>query len=102
MRRLRSRRDSGGVNSYKVARWNYLRLLEKQEIFWRQRAKQFWLRDGDNNTRFFHKFSSRRKEHNRVKRLMNDAGEWHDTESSIQNTIITYFENIFASTGMQE
>ncbi|WOG99649.1 hypothetical protein DCAR_0519003 [Daucus carota subsp. sativus] len=39
MQRLKSRRDTSGVRMYNEARWNYLRLLEKQEVFWRQRAK---------------------------------------------------------------
>lgn len=102
MQRLKSRRDTCGVRMYNEARWNYLRLLEKQEIFWRQRANQFWLKDGDKNTRFFHKVATVRKDHNRIKRLKNDAGEWQDTDESIQNTIIKYFENIFTSTNVDE
>lgn len=53
MQRMRSRRDVHGVHLYNEARWNYLKLLEKQEVFWSQRAKQYWLKHGDNNTRFF-------------------------------------------------
>lgn len=41
MRRLKSRTDGAGVRQYGEVRWLYLRLLEKKEIFWRQRAKQF-------------------------------------------------------------
>ena len=102
MQRLRSRRDSVGVHRYGEARWNFLKLLEKQEVFWRQRAKQYWLRDGDNNTRFFHKFASIRREHNKIKRLKNEVGEWQDTEDKIQDTIISYFETMFTATTTEE
>lgn len=43
-----------------------------------------------------------RKEHNRIKRIKNDAGEWQDTDESIQDTIIKYFENIFTVTTVNE
>ncbi|KAL8115005.1 hypothetical protein AgCh_021723 [Apium graveolens] len=95
MQRLKSRRDRGGVSLYNEARWNYLRLLEKQEVFWSQRAKQYWLRNGDNNTRFFHKFATTRQKHNRIQRIKDANGDWQDTEEGIQNTITRYFENIF-------
>ncbi|KAL8119749.1 hypothetical protein AgCh_017015 [Apium graveolens] len=102
MRRLRSRRDAVGIRQYGEARWQYLRLLEKKEIFWRQRAKQFWLRDGDKNTRFFHKYASVRKEHNKIKRLKDENGEWRDKEEEIQGLITEYFQNIFRTSGSEE
>ena len=52
MHRYRSRRDMFGIQKYDTARWQFMKLLEKQEIFWRQGAKQFWLRDEEKNTRF--------------------------------------------------
>lgn len=75
MRRLRARRDGAGIRQYGEARWHYMRLLVKKEIFWHQRAKQFWLRDGDKNTRFFHKHASARNEHNKIKKLKDESGE---------------------------
>lgn len=41
MRKLRSRRDAYGVRKYNEARGEFLKLLERQEVYWKQRAKQF-------------------------------------------------------------
>lgn len=76
MQMYRVRRDTNGVKLYDEAKWNYLKLLERKEIFWRQRAKQFWLRGGDENTKFFHKFASSRKAHNKITKLKDENGEW--------------------------
>lgn len=99
MQQYRSRRDSFGIQKYNTVRWQYMKLLEKQEIFWRQRAKQYWLHDGEKNTRFFHKFASTKKEHNKLTKLKNANGVWKETDDEIQEIIIDYFNNMFCSTG---
>lgn len=35
MQCYRARRDNVGIQKYDTARWHYMKLLEKQEIFWR-------------------------------------------------------------------
>lgn len=95
MRKFRSRRDSKGVLQYNRVRWEYLCLLEKQEIYWKQRAKQFWLREGDKNTRFFHKYASVRKENNSIKKIKDVHGEWQESDAAIQGVITDYFSELF-------
>lgn len=41
LKRMRSRRDEMGVREYNETREAYLKLLERHEIYWGQRAKQF-------------------------------------------------------------
>nr|GMD45596.1 uncharacterized protein LOC109160848 [Ipomoea batatas] len=47
-------------------------LLHQHEIFWSQRAKQFWLAKGDLNTQYFHNYASKRHKKNRISKLKNN------------------------------
>ncbi|KAF5475672.1 hypothetical protein F2P56_007452 [Juglans regia] len=48
--------------------------LEEDNLRWKQRAKQKWLREGDRNTRFFHQSASFRRRNNNIKKLVNEEG----------------------------
>lgn len=39
--KYRSRHDRMGVQKYREVREEFLKLLEKQEVYWKQREKQF-------------------------------------------------------------
>lgn len=47
-----------------------------EDIFWRQRSKVFWARDGDRNTAYFHSAATARKTNNRIDGLFNSNGVW--------------------------
>lgn len=96
-RKFKSKRDVQGIHSYNVAREDYLELLEKQELYWKQWAKQFWLREGDQNTEFFHKYTSTRRKHNYLDRIKGEDGEWRDTNEGIQEVVEKYFKTLFQS-----
>lgn len=71
LRKLRGRRDVTGVQAYNKVTWEYLNLLEKKEVYWKQRVKIFWLQNGDQNTKFFHRFASAQKRNNDFHRIKN-------------------------------
>ncbi|KAG6687673.1 hypothetical protein I3842_11G085000, partial [Carya illinoinensis] len=48
------------------------KLLEDEELKWRQRAKQRWLQEGDRNTKYFHQCASHRKLINTIKSVANE------------------------------
>lgn len=102
MQKFRARRDRHGAQKYDEARGRYLKLLEQQEVYWKQRAKQFWLREGDQNTKFFHKYATGRKHKNQLLKLQDSNGEWHENKEGIRNIIVEYFSDLFKSSGVSE
>lgn len=88
LRKLRLHHDAYGVRQYNKEWDKYLRLLEKREIFWSQRAKQFWLKHGDQNSKIFHNFASGRKKHNQVKGLRDNDREWKEDAKDIQDIVV--------------
>ncbi|KAG2663966.1 hypothetical protein I3760_16G057200 [Carya illinoinensis] len=75
--------------------------LNRDEIMWRQRAKALWLREGDQNSKFFHSKASHRKRKNFIDKLQNDAREWKVGEERDQ-LIVEYFRNIFSASSQRE
>lgn len=73
-------------------------LLEKQKIFWKQTAKQFWLRERDKNSHFFHKFAST----NSTNRIKEDNRKWRESVVEVQGVITNYFSQLFLTGGVDE
>lgn len=66
LNRLRSKRDTRLVNTFKEVRAQLFKILDHKESYWKQRAKQFWLREGDCNNKYFHVAASTRKRRNLI------------------------------------
>ncbi|XP_041003991.1 uncharacterized protein LOC121249346 [Juglans microcarpa x Juglans regia] len=71
--------------------------LEEEDLKWRQRAKQRWLKDGDRNTKYFHKCASQRKQMNRIKHIKNGNGIVTFNKDEIARTFQEYYQSLFSS-----
>ncbi len=51
------------------------KILKDREETWRLRSRAIWLMEGDENTKFFHKFANGRKAINTIWQLTNEPGD---------------------------
>ncbi|WZZ26944.1 hypothetical protein YC2023_010345 [Brassica napus] len=69
----------------------------EEEIFWRQRSREEWLREGDRNTTYFHNVVKGKKIRNKIMMLKDIFGNEHFTEGSKGNIAVEYFRDLFTS-----
>ncbi|CAH9083997.1 unnamed protein product [Cuscuta epithymum] len=94
---LRLKSDVWSTLEFNKVKAEYINLLEKENQFWRQRAKEFWYRGGDLNTRFFHNVVKSRRRRNRVEGFKLDGGRWERDREELGRMVEDYFINIFTS-----
>lgn len=78
-------------------KWKLCAAYRDEEIYWRQKSRMLWLREGDRNTRYFHAKTKQRRARNRITRLRNSMNEWAETEDEIEQVATTYFQQLFTS-----
>lgn len=88
--------DELSIHRYFEEKKNLDDLLVHEEEYWWQRAKTFWLEEGDTNSRFFHATASIRKKRSHLSYLRTYAGEIMDTNHGMSMVVKEYFSNVFA------
>ena len=66
-------------------------------MYWKQRAKDFWLKEGDSNTHYFHSHASSKQKHNQIRKLNYADGNEVSDKEGLSNLAKTYFEGLFAT-----
>lgn len=66
-------------------------------MYWKQRGKSHWLREGDRNTSFFHSKASARRKMNWIHGLVDKQGTWQENKIIIQKIAVDHFCEMFTS-----
>lgn len=95
LRSFRGFRDARSREKFLEAKNRLFELMNQRELFWKQRAKEFWLKHGDQNTKFFHRKVTIQQQKNQINKLRD--GEWHGWESGLGDLISGCFSDLFKS-----
>ena len=76
-------------------------LYEKEEKMWQQRSRVQWLKNGDQNTKFFHGIATQRKRKNFIKGLRDGNGVWQEDEEVFSAVITDFYTHLFTSSNPQ-
>ncbi|CAN0925181.1 Transposon TX1 uncharacterized 149 kDa protein [Linum grandiflorum] len=87
--------DSDAVDTYEQNRGELLKVLQREETYWQQRAKHFWRKDGERNTRYFHRVANGRRKRKRIYRLRDELGGWAEQPNEMAAVASTYFRSLF-------
>uniref|UniRef100_A0A2N9JBI5 CCHC-type domain-containing protein n=1 Tax=Fagus sylvatica TaxID=28930 RepID=A0A2N9JBI5_FAGSY len=71
--------------------------LEEEELYWQQRSRVCWLKEGDKNTKFFHAFANQRRRTNEITMLRDNHGAQITGEAGLEQVCNEYFRNIFTT-----
>jgi len=77
-------------------------LLEFEDMKWKQRAKQHWLRNGDRNTAFYHSWVHHRRKINRIRSVTDEQGRTWRKNRDIGKVFLNFYEELFTSQGVDK
>ena len=82
----------------KEVRESYKTWVLREEISWRQKSKDLWLKEGDNNTRFFHRMANAHSRRNWLSKLKVN-GCWYTEENDLKNSVVGAFQKLYSEEG---
>ncbi|XP_024010421.1 uncharacterized protein LOC112085439 [Eutrema salsugineum] len=68
-----------------------------REIYWQQKSRERWHKEGDKNTKFFHALTKQRRSRNRIISLKDNDGNLVENAKGIEWVASKYFQDLFTS-----
>ncbi|WMV36518.1 hypothetical protein MTR67_036414 [Solanum verrucosum] len=75
----------------------YEEVARNEEIHWRQRSRIQWIKNGDKNTKFFHRMATSHKRNNTIESLVINGEESSDPVA-IRNEIVDFYQILYKET----
>ena len=69
-------------------------LASLEEISWRQKSKALFIKEGDNNTCFFHRLANSHRRTNQIRGVKVEGALYKD-ESEVTNPIVDFYKKLY-------
>ena len=76
--------------------------LKAEEMFWRQKSRILWLREGDRNSKHFHVLVKQRRARNMITQLLDENENVVEDEEALVAIATSYFRQIFESSNPED
>ncbi|RVX21330.1 hypothetical protein CK203_002101 [Vitis vinifera] len=86
------------LEARKEAREDFKKWALMEEISWRQKSRETWLKEGDKNTGFFHKMANSNRRRNCLKKIKVN-GIWLLEDQEIQRGVMRAYQNLLSDPG---
>lgn len=90
------------TNSIRQVRQTLNSWLDMEEVMWKQRSRNNYLKEGDCNTSFFHTKASNRKQRNWIQGQEDENGIWREDLTEMEHIATQYFSTLFTSSQQGE
>ena len=71
-------------------------LLLKEEVHWRQKSRVKWIKEGDCNSKFFHRMTNGRRSRKFIKSLISEMGVTLSNIGIISKDIVNFFGKLYS------
>jgi hypothetical protein len=71
--------------------------LEREELKWKQKSRELWLKEGDRNSKIFHLSTLVRRRRNQIAEIQLEDGQWIHKRKDIEDYFTKHFLEVFQS-----
>ena len=66
----------------------------QEEIFWRQKSRVQWIKEGERNTKLFHRSTIANRNNNRIVKLKGQHGIERNTHEEMEKVLLQHFRKL--------
>lgn len=92
---LQEKDDLGAAAEAKKIQIKLQILLDKEELWWKQRAREDWLKYDDRNTKYYHACVNSKRRRNYVGSITDESGLNWNTPVEVERAFVQYFTTLF-------
>eukprot|EP00253_Pinus_taeda_P003282 PITA_03282 len=80
--------DKVGNEKVTTLQQEWENFCKQEEIFWRQKSRVKWLKEGERNTRFFHRSTLANRNHNGISSIKDERGKLLSSHEDIEAILV--------------